>query len=238
MHGLAGAWDGWDDHVPRVTRPGLRRRLYAVLGWSAGGFAALVMLTLVLTGLVSGIPIVGGVASAVLGLIGFVGVFAFASRVHDRAGAHVLLWSTSLFYAVLFNLFAATVGLTGVMAAGAVAATATAVLAILALAVAIGFGRMAMFVRWLTFLALVTGTVSVIAPELWWVGLVAGFLLAMVVEMTLGAARTRPGVPEPALAACLVAGVAALVLLVLYALVRYGVRIVAGAVAAGAHAAR
>ena len=238
MAGLEEARDVWDDHAPSLERTSLRRRLYAVLGWSAGGFAALIALTLVLTGLVSAIPLAGGFASVVLSLIGFVGVFAIASRVHDRGGAHVLLWSTSLFYAVLFNLFAATFGLTGGMAAGGVAATAAAVLVILALAVAIGFGRMAVFVRWLTFLVLVIGTVSVIAPELWWVGLIAGFLLSMVVEMTLDAARARPGVPEPALAACLVAGVAALVLLVLYTLIRYGIRIVAGAVAAGAHAAR
>ena len=38
-------------------------------------------------------------------------------------------------------------------------------------------------------------------PELWWVGLIAGFLLAITVEMTLAAALERPHVPEPALAA-------------------------------------
>ena len=51
-----------------------------------------------------------------------------------------------------------------------------------------------------------------IDPELWWVGLIAGFLLAITVEMTLAAALERPHVPEPALAACLVAGVTAIVI--------------------------
>ena len=56
--------------------------------------------------------------------------------------------------------------------------------------------------------------------------------------MTLGVALERVHVPEPALAACLVAGVTAIVILVLYALIRFGIRIAAGAVVVGAESAR
>ena len=59
-----------------------------------------------------------------------------------------------------------------------------------------------------------TGAALVLAPEMWWVGLIAGFLLAIVVEMTLDVALQRPHVPEPALAACLIAGITAIMHLV------------------------
>ena len=111
-------------------------------------------------------------------------------------------------------------------------------LVILAAGVAAGFNALAMCARWVTYIAAAIGTLYAIDPELWWVGLIAGFLLAITVEMTLAAALERAHVPEPALAACLVAGVTAIVILVLYAIIRFGVRIAAGAVVIGAGAAR
>ena len=111
-------------------------------------------------------------------------------------------------------------------------------LTILAAGVAVGFSVLAMCVRWVTYIAAAIGTLYAIDPELWWVGLIAGFLLSVTVEMTLSAALERPHVPESALAACLVAGVTAIVILVLYALIRFGIRVAAGAVVIGTEATR
>ena len=232
------AWDEWDDDVPAHAPPSHRRRLFAVLRWAACGFAALTALSLALTGFVSGIAIVGGAVAAGIAVAGFFAVFAMASRLHERAGGHVLLWTTTLAYAVVINVFSASFGFDAIITMAAVAGTASAALAILALGVAIGFGALAMLGRWVIFIGLSTGAALVLAPEMWWVGLVAGFLLAIVVEMTLDVALQRPHVPEPALAACLIAGITAIVLLVIFTLIRFGARVAAGAVAAGAEAAR
>ena len=232
------AWDEWDDETPGLSVPSPRNRLFKVLAWSGGGFAALTGFSLALAGQVSGIAFLGGALAAGLGVAGFAGVFTMASRLEHRIGAHLLLWVTTLFYAVLINLFSAAFGLDPIVASGAVAATGFGVLAILAVAVAVGFGAVAMCVRSVTFIALATGASYAIDPELWWVGLVAGFVLAITVEMTLAAALERPHIPEPALAACLVAGVTAIIILVLYALIRFGIRIAAGAVVVGVEAAR
>ena len=215
-----------------------RRRLFAVLTWSAGGFAVMAALILAFAEKVLGVSLLGGAVSAGLGTVGFIAISALASRLADRAAAHVLLWGTSAFYAALICVFAASFGVEPVLAAGAVAGTGAAVLAILSLAVATGFGGLAMVVRWVTFIALATGVLYVVDPGLWWLGLLAGFLLSVTVEMTLGAALDRPYVPEPALAACLVAAVAAITILVLYALIRFGVRLAAGAAIVGADATR
>ena len=238
MADLEEACEDWDHDAPAVSTPSLRRRLFKVLGWSGGGFAVVAGLSLALAGHVSGIALFGGLIAAGLGVVGFIAIFAVASQIAHRSGAHMLLWTATVFYAVLINLFSASFGVEPLIVAGAVAATGAAVLAILTVAVAAGFGPLAMCVRWVTFIALATGTLYAIDPDLWWVGLIAGFLLSVTVEMTLGAALERPHVPEPALAACLVAGVTAIVILVLYALIRFGIRIAAGAVVLGAEAAR
>ena len=236
--GVDAAWDEWDDDVPAHAPPSHRRRLFAVLGWAAGGFAALTALSFALTGFVSGIAIVGGAIAAGIAVAGFFAVFAMASRLHGRASGHVLLWTTTLAYAVVINVFSASFGFDALITMAAVAGTASAALAILALGVAIGFGALAMLGRWVIFIGLSTGAAFVLAPEMWWVGLVAGFLLAIVVEMTLDVALQRPHVPEPALGACLIAGITAIVILVIFTLIRFGARVAAGAVAAGAEAAR
>ena len=236
--GIDAAWDEWEDAAPHRSVPSPRTRLFKVLAWSGGGFAALTGLSLTLAGQISGTAFHGGALAAGLGGAGFVGVVAVASRLVRRIGAHVLLWITTVFYAVLINLFAAAFVFDPIVAAGAVAATGVGALAILAVAVAIGFGAVAMCVRWVTFIGLATGTSYAIDPGLWWFGLVAGSLLAITVEMILAAALERPHVPEPALAACLVAGITAIVILVLCALIRFGIRIAAGAVVVGAGSVR
>ena len=195
-------------------------------------------LSLALAGHVSGIALFGGLIAAGLGVVGFIAIFAVASQIAHRSGAHMLLWTATVFYAVIINLFSASFGVEPLIVAGAVAATGAAVLVILAAGVAVGFSALAMCARWVTYIAAAIGTLYTIDSELWWVGLIAGFLLSITVEMTLAAALERPHVPEPALAACLVAGVTAIVILVLYAIIRFGIRVAAGAVVIGAEAAR
>ena len=115
----------------------------------------------------------------------------------------MLLWTTTLAYPVVIDVFSASFGFDTNITMVAVAGTATAALASLALGVAIGFGAFAVLGRWVIFVGLSTGAAFAFAPDAWRLGLVAGFLLAIVVEMTLDAALQRPHVPEPALAACL-----------------------------------
>ena len=232
------AWEHWEDEAPAVSPAQLQKRLFKVLGWAGVGFAAVAGVSLALAGQVSGIALFGGLIAAGLGVVGFIATFAVASQIAHHSGAHMLLWTATVFYAVIINLFCASFGIEPLIVAGAVAATGAAVLVILAAGVAAGFNALAMCARWVTYIAAAIGTLYAIDPELWWVGLIAGFLLAITVEMTLGAALERPHVPEPALAACLVAGVTAIVILVLYAIIRFGIRIAAGAVVIGAQAAR
>ena len=230
-----------------LDSPGARKRLFAVLGWAGAGFAAITALSLVLTGLYDTAFRDFGIGSAamcvLIGLAGFVGVVVIASKLDEsqRTGAHVLLWTTTLAYAVLINVFAAAFNLDGnaalgfdlvTIVAGSVAATGAAVLGILAIAIAIGFGPLGTFLRWFTFVGLVTGAVVAFEPQAWWAGLIGAVLLAGAVELTLEAAHERWHVPEPALAACLVAGVTAVVLLVIYTVVRFVLRLT-GAFAAG-----
>ena len=193
---IDAAWDEWDDETPRLCVPSPRARLFKVLAWSGGGFAALSGLSLALAGQVSGIAFLGGALAAGLGVAGFAGVFAMASRLEHRIGAHLLLWVTTVFYAVLISLFAAAFGFNPLLAAGAVAATGFGVLAVLAIAVGFGFGAVAMSVRWVIFIGLATGAWYAIDPELWWVGLVAGSLVAITVEMTLAAGLEAHRVPR------------------------------------------
>lgn len=241
--------DVLDGEFPSVSVAGARKRLFTVLAWSGAGFAAIAALSIALTALSGAVFHDVGIGSAaacvVIGLAGFVAVVGLASHLdaHQRAGAHLLLWATTLAYAVLINVFAAAFTyddgahnghiLVSVVA-GAVAATGAGVLGVLAIAIAIGFDSpLRSFVRWLTLVGVAAASVIVYEPELWWVGLIAGGLLAFAVEITLNAALERLHVPEPALAACLVAGVTALVLLVIYTLVRFAIR-VSATLAAGA----
>ena len=207
--------------------------------WSGAGFAVITALSIALTARSGTVFHDGGIGSAatcvVIGLAGFVAVVGRASHlhVHQRAGAHLLLWATTLAYAVLINVFAAAFTYddgahNGHIFVSAVAATGASVLGVLAIGIAIGFDSpFRSFARWLTLVGLAAPSVIDFEPELWWVGLIAGGLLAFAVEMTLEAELERLHVPEPALAAGLVTGVTALVLLVIYTLVRFTIRVTA-----------
>lgn len=229
--------------------PDPRRRLFAILGWAGAGFAVIAALSVAMAAIPHGLLDEIGFRSAAtcvtIGLIGFVVVVAIALRLdeHQRAGAKVLLWATVVAYSGVINVFAAALNLTGQAAegihlvglvAGAVAVAGAAIIGTLAVAVSTGFNSpLSAPLRWIILIALAAGPVWGFEPELWWVGVLAGVLLAFTVEMILVAALDYWHVPEPALAACLVAGVTAIVLLVIYTIVRYVLKLTAHATAAG-----
>ena len=248
-----GAPTQWDEEFASVEAPGVRGRLFAILAWAAAGFVAIAALSLVLATVFGHLLRDLGLIVAALcvgaGLAGFVAVVRVAQQFdeRDRRAAQVLLWATVLVSAVLINVFAAAFNLGGdvglgldfvVLVALAVAATGAAVIGVLAIAISIGFeSPFLLFVRWGVFIALVAVPVYVIDPELWWAGLVGGFLLAVAVEATVNEALKRWYVPEPAIAACLVAGVTAVVLLVIYVVVRFVFRLTLAVVAGAAQGA-
>ena len=229
--------------------PDPRRRLFAILGWAGAGFAVIAALSVAIAAMPHGLLDEVGFKSAAtcvaVGLIGFVAVAAIASNLdeHQHAAAKVLLWVTVVVYSVLINVFAAALdliwqaaegfNLVGIVAS-AVAVAGAAVIGVLAVAVSTGFDSpVSAPLRWIILIVLATGPVWVFEPELWWIGVCAGVLLAFTVEMILAAALERWYVPEPALAACLVAGVTAIVLLVIYTIVRFALKLTAHAAAAG-----
>ena len=106
------AWEDWEDEAPAVSPPQLRKRLFKVLAWSGGGFAAVAALSLALF---------GGLIAAGLGVVGFIAIFAVASQI-AHSGAHMLLWTATVFYAVIINLFSASFGVEPLIVAGAIIA--------------------------------------------------------------------------------------------------------------------
>ena len=104
---------------------------------------------------------------------------------------------------------------------GLVLATGAALLLILGIGALIGIGGYGRTVgRWLAITGIIVGPVVWFDPQAWWVGVVGGALLAWGADFVLSMAVRRPDIPAPALGACLVAGVTALVLFVLYVVLR------------------
>ena len=178
------------------------------------------------------------------GFAGFAAVAWCASQIdaHDTKRAHLLLWTTTLFYSGLVNVFAASIDFGeiegGVSAletvAGAVGATGGAIIIMLGVAVAIGFdARWKRPARWVAIVALTTVAVEIAAPGWWLGGIIGGLLLARAADLfVLYVVHERAFAP-PALAACLVASVTALVLLVIYFVIRDAIRIALEAIAHG-----
>ena len=237
--GLDGPEDEWYEDVPIDWWPAERKRLFVVIGWAAGGFVATAALAAVFARmaptLIGQVGLRGASTSVVAGLAVFAGVVLIARHLTlaHRRGAHVLLWGAALVYAVLINVFGlaldlgdaeVSAALSGFVAA-AVLGVGAAVLLVVSAAAGIGFedpGRTLM--RWGASVALLTVPVVLIEPGVWWMGVLGGCLLAWAVDAVVMAALDHPQVPEPALAACLVAGIAALVLLVAYLVVRHVLR--------------
>lgn len=74
--------------------------------------------------------------------------------------------------------------------------------------------------RAVVFSSIVLGPVLVLDPALWWAGVLFALVLVVAVEAVLHHAREMDDVPEPALVACLVAGVVPLPVVLLYGVVR------------------
>ena len=229
-----------------------RRHLLATLGWAAAGFATIALLSLALPALTE--PLRSELALRTAGLcvgVAFVGFgcvawIASRTRPHERRAAHVLLWTTVVVYAVIVNVFAASLGLVTadlavsprLAVSGAVAATGGGVVVVLGSAVALGFDApWKDTVRWLGLVALGTAAVAAARPDLWWVGVIVGVILARAVATTLRHSLVGPGAPPPALAACLVAGFTGLALLAVYVVVRDVIRLTIEITGASIHQA-
>ena len=112
------------------------------------------------------------------------------------------------------------------LVAGSVAAAGVGVLGALAIGILIGLGSpVRTFLRWLAIVGLVTGGFVVNDPSGILAGLLAGLMLAGLVHLTFVVVLERPHVPEPALAACLVSAVTAIVIWAIYLAIRFGMRI-------------
>ena len=243
---------GWYEEAPFPWWPAARKRLFVVIGWAGGGLLATAALAVLFAQiahtLVGQVELSGASTSVVVGLAVFAGVVLVARHptLAHRRGAHGLLWGAALVYAVLINVFGLALDLgdgelalaLSAFVAVAVLGVGAAVLLVVSAAVGIGFedaGRTPL--RWGVSLALLTVPVVLIEPGAWWMGALGGTLLAWTVDAIVMAALDHPEVPEPALAACLVAGIAALVLLVTYLVVRYVLRFVLTLMAVAARGA-
>ena len=192
----------------------VRARLLTALAWAVGAFAVLAVLSSelarVLGPSLGGIGMSGAVLCAVLAALGFVLVLRLARRpdAPERTDAQVLLGGTVLVSSGLVTVLA--IGFAPSDAAEfipvAVLNVAGSAIAALIIAVVVPTRRL----RVLVFSSIVLGPFLVLAPELSWLGLVCAFLLVVAVEVILHHAREMVHLPEPALAACLVAGVVVL----------------------------
>ena len=222
--------------------------LLATLGWTTAGFTAIALASLALThsplhpiadvGFWAALPCVGGaiVAACIIAWI------AWKTPREHIVRAHVLLWITTALFGWLVHVFAAAIdfgqtpGTTSALGTVAGAAAATGGALIIALGLAVVIGMDAPWRHWARSAAIVALTawaVEAAAPDLLWFGVVFGIGLARAVTaITRNIAHTRE-IPAPALAACIVAGVSALALLIAYLLVRDAIRTFAGATAHG-----
>lgn len=221
-----------------------RARLFCVLAWATGGTVATTALAMVYATLGNvrvGLMGASGALNCILIELGVLaGVATLASRIapSSHSAAHVLLWGTALVHMVLINAFASAFAAgdaaLGTAFSGFVASTVFAVGAGMVLmgclATAIGFdGRHSTAIRWGVVLVLVGLPAALVAPGAWWTGVLAACLLAWTVDGVLDAIGRRRDSPAPALAACLVAGVVALVLVGVFSASRVALQFVARA---------
>lgn len=111
------------------------------------------------------------------------------------------------------------------------------IIIILPINILIGFNstEQAIF-RWIVNIAIIAmpPIISPEGPEPWWIGLmmglISGFGFAYLVSAAFKIATNNPQIPSPALAACLVAGVGFIVLLIVYLIIRFTLRALASMV--------
>ena len=215
---------------PGFTAPGVRRRLFTALAWVGAGYTVIAVLAPALAELsyrlVAGLEQLSASLCAVAGVAGFVAVLCIGNRLdrRNRTGAQVLLWSTVISYTVFINLafagFDSGARSTIEHVPPAVVNVGGSALASLLIAVAVR----SVVLRVCVFVLVVLGPFLVLAPELWWFGLLCAVLLVVAVEVALHHALKLAYIPEPALAACLIAGFVVLPLAVFYVLVRFLLR--------------
>lgn len=206
--------------------PDVCRRLFTALAWAAGAFAVIAVLSPEAASILHAVSLEPGPAGAALcvavGVLGFMLVLRLARGLDagNRTEAHMLLWATTLVYAGLVSGLACAFGVGAQSQAEfvpvAVVNVAGSAVAALVIAVAIA----TRLVRGVVFFSIVVGPFLVIAPELLWLGLVCALLLVVAVEATLHQALQMTRVPEPALAACFVAGLLALPVVFVHVTVR------------------
>ena len=233
MEQIRGTPAPLDDEPLSTKAPGVRRRLFVVLAWAGGGFAAIAGLSLVLAPLSA--HLLGEAGEVAFGLCigtavgGVIAIGRTAQQLDERHArpARGLFAVTVLGYAILINVFA-NVFATALNIGGqpdlgpafsemgtlVVSAAGAGAIGIFGLAITIGFeSRLQRCARWGVCTAVVLIPVYTVDPALWWAGLLGGLVLAVAVEATVKEALKRWHVPESAMAACLIAGVSAAIVL-------------------------
>ena len=214
----------------------MRGRLLTALAWSAGAFAVIALLSSelarVLGPMLGVIGMSGAALCAAVAGLAFLVVLRVAVRLdaRERTEAQVLLGGTTLVSALLVIALATAFAPTGPVELIPLAVLNVAGTAIAALVIAATIPSRR--VRGLVLSSIVFGPFLVLTPELWWLGLICALLFVVVVEVMLHHALRMSRAPETALAACLVAGVVVLPVLVLYLGVRFLLRAAARATSA------
>ena len=221
----------------------LRMHLLKAIAWAIGGFALIATGTLGIDAAEVTLPVIPSLGGAFLcvcaALAGsaLIHLFALTRRWKDTKGPIILLAVTCVIYTLLSSAFAQAIGY-GQDAhgwtesvAGGVAFTGGGVAIVLGVGVAIGFDEdWKDWVRIAVMVVLGAVVAEYIDKDTWWIGGIAGALLARILKR----AERYGGTPAAAIAACLVSGVTAVVLLAIYWAIRDALKIAFGAGLAGA----
>ena len=224
-----------------------RRRLFGTLGWTVGGLLAVAVLggimSLVYMPLASRGPLTHPGLAGTSVLLGF-GVFFVVKRRSgslrwdESRSAKWLFWLTCVAYALIVNLFGG--GLLGLVPEAKfipwVLPSIVALLVALVAGIAIGIGyqrsKLRTALRWCS-LAGLTGVMTMAAAATAGFpaeGLAGGFLFGLVIawctDFAVKHAIEGYGAPEPAIAACLLAGTSAVAIWISWLLIRYSTRAV------------
>ena len=160
------SWVAQQDEVADLhSWPSARGRLLRVLGWAAcglGATAGISALIALFSETLFGALGFGGASIAVAaGLLVFAVVVMFTMRLttEDKVAAQALLWSTALVYALLMNVFSASLILgdaklafgSSVLIAASIFAVGGSVLLVLAVSLVVGFDHPAKtLIRWVS----------------------------------------------------------------------------------------
>ena len=207
-HVLA-AWGRHRRAAPRAELPHVRARLLTALAWAAGAFAVLAALSSELARVLGSSLARPGVSAAalcaLLAGVGFLAALRVARKLdaHERTEAQLLLGGTTVVGAVLGCILAVVFAAGGAADLIPLAVLNVAGSAVAALVIAVVVPARPL--RAMAFSSIILGPTVVLAPKLWWVGVVSALVLIAAVEVVLQHARQLALAPGPVLAACLVA---------------------------------